>query len=171
MRPLVAACLVLLAACSPAEPDQASTSTEATPEQHASASAAKAAAEASDAPAQPTVIDRGDGLTVEVERAGAGVEVAGDSSVTLHYRAFVAGAEKPFDSSYDAGLPLDVKLGAGARPRLIDGLARGLVGLRAGSKAKLKIPAALGWGSAGNEGSGVPKDADLVYEVEVVGVR
>jgi FKBP-type peptidyl-prolyl cis-trans isomerase len=116
-------------------------------------------------------LDRGDGLTVEIVSAGHGDEVTGTSEVSLHYSAFVEGVEKPFDASDDSGVPLRVQLGPTGRPRVIEGLARGLVGLRVGTQAKLHIPPALGWGAAGNPQAGVPADAVLVYDVQVLEVR
>ena len=121
--------------------------------------------------APPLALDRGDGLTVEVLTAGTGTEVAATSVVSLSYRAFLDAAEQPFDASDDSGVPLQLKLGPGAGPRVIEGLSRGLVGLRCGTHAKLHIPAALGWGAAGSPASGVPADAKLVYEVHVLDVR
>lgn len=161
MRSNLIATVLLLAACERAkEPADAPTTT-------ASASATAAPSE----PETPQTIDRGDGLVVTVQRAGQGEAITNSSAVTLHYRAFVENADKPFDSSYESGVPLQLQLGSSSTPRVIEGLARGLVGLRAGTQAKLAIPAALGWGEAGNEGAGVPKDAGLIYEVDVVGVR
>ena len=119
----------------------------------------------------PVPVDRGDGLTVEIVSAGKGAEVTGTSEVSLRYSAFVDGAEQPFDASDESGVPLRVQLGATARPRVIEGLARGLIGLRAGTQAKLHIPPALGWGSTGNPQAGVPADAVLVYDVQVLEVR
>jgi len=121
--------------------------------------------------AAPIPIDRGDGLTVEVIQAGKGAEVTGTSEVSLRYSAFVDGVEQPFDASDESGVPLRVHLGAGASPRVIEGLARGLVGLHVGAKAKLHIPPALGWGATGNPAAGVPADAQLVYDVDVLEVR
>jgi peptidylprolyl isomerase len=120
-------------------------------------------------PAGP--IDRGDGLTVEVLSAGKGPEVGVSSEVSLSYRAFVDGRDEPFDSSDDSGVPFRLVLGANAHPRVIEGLSRGLVGLRAGTKAKLHIPPELGWGSTGNPQAGVPADSKLTYEVHLLDVR
>lgn len=164
MRSILIASVVSLAACErPAEPASQSPAAPDT--------SAGAAVVAASAPATPITIDRGDGLVVTVQRAGQGEEITSSSAVTLHYRAFVENAEKPFDSSYESGVPLALQLGSQGKPRVIEGLARGLIGLRAGTQAKLAIPAALGWGGAGNEGAGVPKDAGLIYEVDVVGVH
>ena len=51
------------------------------------------------------------------------------------------------------------------------GLARGLEGLKAGSKATITVPPALAYGKAGLPGAGIPANATLVFEVQVSGVR
>lgn len=119
------------------------------------------------AAARGSVETRAGGLVVRLETPGSGPAVALGDALTLHYRAFVAEQEQPFDAT--EGVPLRVVLGA-AQPRLIEGLTRGLVGLRAGAHARLEIPPALAWGTKGNEAIGVPADAALVYDVRVVSV-
>ena len=116
-------------------------------------------------------LDRGDGLTVDVVSAGTGAEVTATSEVSVQYRAFVEGVDQPFDANDDSGVPLALKLGATAQPRVIEGLSRGLVGLRVGTRAVLHIPAALGWGATGNAQAGVPADSQLRYEVNVLAAR
>lgn len=51
---------------------------------------------------------------------------------------------------------------------IIQGWELGLEGMRVGGKRKLFIPAQLGYGERGFPRYGVPANADLVYEVEVV---
>ena len=48
---------------------------------------------------------------------------------------------------------------------------RGLDGLPAGSRAVVHIPAALGYGTEGRPGAGIPADSALVYEVKLLEVR
>ena len=141
----------------------------------------------------PITEQRGDGLVVEVTERGDGPAIAAGASILLHYDAFLAerpaasgepveagagdGPEgeraepTPFDSSRTRGAPLHLRLESGARPRVIEGLRRGVLGLRAGSRATLRIPAHLAWGSAGNAGIGVPPDAAVVFEVHVLSVE
>ena len=123
-------------------------------------------------PGEP--VDVGDGLLVEQTTRGHGPAAGTWSEVTLHYSSFLAeGYEdeprEPFDSSTSRHVPLVLRLGSG--PQVIEGLARGLVGLRAGDEVVLRVPSELGWGKAGNPSFGVPADADLVYEVRVLEVN
>ena len=155
MRWIVAALIVGCAAgCGASEPSDS----QAEHGTHAGSPAEHAQAE-----------PRADGLVVHVESPGSGRAAARGDTLALHYEAFVAGSEKAFDSTRESGLPLRVQLGA-ERPKLIEGLTLGLVGLRAGARARLEIPAALAWGAKGNESIGVPADAELVYELQVLSV-
>lgn len=122
----------------------------------------------------PTLLDLGEGLVVEVLDPGRGsatsITPAG-SRVRFHYSAFVAGSTEPFDTTKKTGIPLEVALASDAKPRPIAGLERALRRLAEGARANVTIPAALGWGEAGNPSAGVPPNSDLRFEVEVVEVR
>jgi hypothetical protein len=75
-----------------------------------------------------------------------------------------------FDSSRARGVPDAWDLSRTASPRLIEGLRRGLVGLTAGSRVTLRIPATLAWGDAGLPDAGVPPRAEILYEIELIEV-
>jgi peptidylprolyl isomerase len=129
-------------------------------------------------PGQP--IELKDGLVCEVTRAGSGAVVAANSRVKLHYDAYLADGwpagpegEEPrsFDSSASRHVPLELDLGSHSRRKVIAGLERGLVGLRAGSEAVLHVPAGLAWGESGHPPSGVPENAAVVYEVRILEVE
>jgi FKBP-type peptidyl-prolyl cis-trans isomerase len=111
-----------------------------------------------------------EGLNVVVEAAGEGRAAQLGDRVLVHYEAFVAQNEKPFDSTRASGIPLAVVLGA-ERPKLIEGLTRGLEGLKPGARATLEIAPALAYGAGGNEAIGVPAEAHLTYRVDVVAVE
>lgn len=165
MRPVlhVAPLLLLAAACSGEDPVQVREAAALAP-----ASPVPAAQPAAGVPAQPEILELGDGLVVEVLVRGEGGVAQRGGEILVHYTARVAGAEQPFDSSWSRGVPDRWRLSTRARPRLIEGLVRGLVGLPAGTRCLLRIPAPLGFGSEGREPSGIPPDADLVYEVRLL---
>jgi FKBP-type peptidyl-prolyl cis-trans isomerase len=125
------------------------------------------------APGEP--VELGHGLVREHVVVGRGPAAGRDAKVTLHYASYLASVwdegdePQPFDSSSSRHVPLALDLAA--RPKVVAGLARGVVGLRAGDEVVLRVPAALGWGEAGNPTAGVPADADLVYEVRVLEVE
>jgi peptidylprolyl isomerase len=117
------------------------------------------------------VFDRGDGLKVELYSPGRGREARVGSRVRFHYEARVSGQDEIFDATRGTGIPMELVLGSAQDPRPIEGLSRGLVGLRAGSRAKLTIPPKLAWGEAGNPEIGVPPNADVSFAVDVLAVQ
>jgi FKBP-type peptidyl-prolyl cis-trans isomerase len=163
-RAVLFASILALASCSKSEPSDA----EATP---AEASAEVTAPAQAASPAQPETLDLGDGLTVEVLERGKGEPAKRGCELLVHFTSRVDGAEQPFDSSYSRGLPDRWRMSSSASPRLIEGLVRGLDGLPAGSRAVVHIPAALGYGTEGRPGAGIPADSALVYEVKLLEVR
>ncbi|HTF89795.1 MAG TPA: FKBP-type peptidyl-prolyl cis-trans isomerase [Planctomycetota bacterium] len=128
----------------------------------------KAAVEkAAEVPAKPKFTELG----ITVTKTGTGVAATSGRRVMIHYKASVADAEKPFDSTFASNRPLDVELGSGAKLKVIEGLRLGLEGLMPGSEVRLQIPANLAWGEKGNPAVGVPANADVVFEVQVLDVQ
>jgi len=72
-----------------------------------------------------------------------------------------------FDSSVDRGRPFTFPIGAG---RVIKGWDEGVATMKIGGTRNLLIPAALGYGAAG-AGGGIPPNATLLFEVELLGVQ
>ena len=71
-----------------------------------------------------------------------------------------------FDNSYDRGQPLSVLLGAG---KVIQGWEQGLVGVQAGMRRQMDIPADLAYGKSGSGTVIRPGDA-LSFVVDVLAV-
>jgi FKBP-type peptidyl-prolyl cis-trans isomerase len=109
-------------------------------------------------------------VRVRVRSKGDGPAAVTGSVVCLHYEAFVDGRDEPFASTRGLLEPLSVTLGAADR-RLIPGFQRGLVGLRPGARARIEVPPELAYGKRGSPEIGVPPDATLTFEVEVLTVR
>jgi FKBP-type peptidyl-prolyl cis-trans isomerase FkpA len=149
--------LLVLGACSPSPSD--------VPAAHAAEHAPAAST------FRPYVEQRDGGLRVEWLAPGEGPTITATSHVVLHYNALLPGATKPFDTTRESGIPLELDLGAAHGPKPVSGLCLGLVGLKRGSKAKLILPPALAWGEAGNPANGVPAGSDVVYSVEILEVR
>jgi FKBP-type peptidyl-prolyl cis-trans isomerase FkpA len=106
------------------------------------------------------------GLQYEDLTEGTGAAAKAGDSVEVHYTGWLTNGKK-FDSSLDRGKPFAFSLGAG---RVIKGWDEGVAGMKVGGKRKLLIPAALGYGARGAAGV-IPPNADLVFEVELLGVR
>ena len=71
-----------------------------------------------------------------------------------------------FESSRDRGRPLRFRIGAEQIPR---GINDGVALLSKGERAKIVIPAVLGFGSMGLPGL-VPPDSGLIYDVELLSI-
>ncbi|MDD5209377.1 MAG: FKBP-type peptidyl-prolyl cis-trans isomerase [Elusimicrobiales bacterium] len=102
---------------------------------------------------------------IDVE-VGEGPAAVSGKEVTVHYTGTFPNGKK-FDSSVDRNEPFAFKLGAG---HVIKGWDEGVAGMRIGGKRKLFIPPSLGYGKRG-AGSVIPPDADLCFEVELLGVE
>ena len=55
-------------------------------------------------------------------------------------------------------------------PQAIAGFDQGVVGMAVGGKRRILIPPSLGYGAAGAGGGAIPPNANLVFEVELLGV-
>lgn len=97
---------------------------------------------------------------------GEGPAALSGKEVTVHYTGTFPSGKK-FDSSVDRNEPFAFRLGAG---QVIKGWDEGVAGMRIGGRRKLFIPPALGYGKKG-AGSVIPPDADLCFEVELLGVE
>jgi peptidylprolyl isomerase len=111
------------------------------------------------------VITTASGLQyVEVE-VGTGETAAAGVVVRVHYTGRLADGTT-FDSSLDRNDPIVFTLGVG---QVIQGWDEGLTGMKVGGKRTLIIPAILAYGSRG-AGGVIPPNAELTFEVELVGI-
>ena len=103
-----------------------------------------------------TTIAAGDGATFPTQ---------GDN-LTMHYTGTLADGTK-FDSSLDRGDPFRFTIGIG---QVIRGWDDGVMKMSLGEKAKLDITPDFGYGAQG-AGGVIPPNADLVFEVELLGIN
>ncbi len=87
-------------------------------------------------------------------------------TVSVHYTGYLENGTV-FDSSISRGEPISFPLGQG---RVIKGWDEGIALLKVGEKARLLIPSALAYGDRGAGGL-IPPGADLIFDVELVGVK
>ena len=105
------------------------------------------------------------GVVIQDVKVGSGATATAGKLVSAHYAGrFPDG--KAFDSSYDAGAPIDFLLGTG---KVIKGWDIGIEGMRVGGKRRLTIPPELAYGALG--GGPIPPNATLVFDVELVAVK
>ncbi len=112
-----------------------------------------------------TPVDHIDSLQTVDQQAGNGSEAKAGDSVTVHYTGAVAATGKIFQSSYDSGQPVSFSLSG-----VIKGWQDGIPGMKAGGKRRLLIPADQAYGANPPSGSGIPANADLVFDVVLVSV-
>ena len=96
--------------------------------------------------------------------AGTGPAVKAGDPVSVHYTGRLEDGTV-FDSS-EGRDPLDFTCGIGL---VIPGWDQGLIGLKKGGKRRLSIPARLAYGEMGYPGV-IPPNADLYFDVELVGI-
>ena len=110
------------------------------------------------------------GLKYEDSKTGNGAEAKAGQNVSVHYTGWLnedGKKGKKFDSSVDRGTPFGFPLGAG---RVIKGWDEGVAGMKIGGKRTLFIPSSLGYGARG-AGGAIPPNADLIFDVELLGVK
>ena len=97
---------------------------------------------------------------------GSGVAAEVSDTVTCHYVGAIAKTGAVFQSSRDFGKPISFPLNG-----VIQGWTEGVPGMKVGGKRRLLIPAAKAYGSRPPYGSGIPADADLVFDIELVAIE
>jgi len=78
----------------------------------------------------------------------------------------IAATGHVFQSSKDFGKPISFGL-----DQVIRGWTEGVPGMKVGGTRRLLIPAARAYGSTPPYGSGIPADANLVFDIELVAVN
>mmetsp|Transcript_44915 Transcript_44915/g.66070 ORF Transcript_44915/g.66070 Transcript_44915/m.66070 type:complete len:123 (+) Transcript_44915:74-442(+) len=86
--------------------------------------------------------------------------------VTVHYTGTLVSNGAKFDSSVDRNDPFKFTIGVGM---VIRGWDEGVMTMSVGEKAVLTIDSSYGYGARG-AGSVIPPNADLQFEVELLGI-
>ncbi|MGE0207122.1 MAG: FKBP-type peptidyl-prolyl cis-trans isomerase [Candidatus Babeliales bacterium] len=110
------------------------------------------------------------GLEYEIMQEGSGKSPQAGKRVKVHYTGWLNEKGNPgtkFDSSVDRGTPFQFTIGVG---QVIKGWDEGVMDMKMGEKRRLFIPAHLGYGMRG-AGAVIPPNADLIFDVELLGVE
>ncbi len=91
---------------------------------------------------------------------GTGTEVKPGDTVTVDYTGAVAATGVIFQSSLDTGQSVSFGLS-----QVIKGWTDGVPGMKLGGTRRLLIPAAQAYGANPPAGSGIPANADLVFDI------
>lgn len=106
------------------------------------------------------------GLYYKILKDGDGAKPGKGQLVSVHYTGKLPSG-KVFDSSHYRQQPIRFAVGVG---QVIPGWDEGIMLLNEGARAKLVIPSALGYGSAG-AGGVIPPNATLIFEVDLVKIH
>jgi peptidylprolyl isomerase len=119
----------------------------------------------------PTMITTDSGLKYVDTVVGTGAAPQKGQKCLVHYTGWLddgrGGRGNRFDSSYDRGKPLPFSVGIG---QVIKGWDEGVLSMKVGGKRTLYIPSYLGYGPRG-AGGDIPPNANLIFDVELVGVQ
>lgn len=96
---------------------------------------------------------------------GTGDVVQAGATVTAHYTGAVAATGLIFQSSHDFGRAIPFGLN-----QVIKGWTDGVPGMKVGGTRRLIIPAEQAYGATPPPGSGIPANAALVFDIELVAV-
>lgn len=106
------------------------------------------------------------GLEIRELIVGNGATPDGDDTVFVQYTGWLTNGRLVESSA--GGQPFEFDLWSG---QVIDGWTEGIRGMSVGGKRRLVIPPQLGYGSQGNSELGVPGNATLIYELELVDMK
>lgn len=96
---------------------------------------------------------------------GNGDTVQPGATITAHYTGAVAATGAIFQSSRDFGGPISFGLN-----QVIEGWTDGVPGMKVGGTRRLLIPADQAYGDRPPRGSGIPVNAALVFDIELVSI-
>lgn len=110
------------------------------------------------------------GLKYQDLVVGTGETAEAGKIATIHLAGWLDDSGRKgvkFFDSHDQSQPIMFKIGT---DRVMKAWNLGVVGMKAGGKRRLMVPASLGYGSKGVADI-VPPDSDLILEIELVGVK
>ncbi|KAL5719768.1 Peptidyl-prolyl cis-trans isomerase fkbp42 [Ranunculus cassubicifolius] len=109
-----------------------------------------------------------DKVTKRIIKQGRGEKPSKYSTCFLHYRGWTESTQHKFEDTWQEQRPIEMILGK--EKKEMGGLAIGVSSMKAGECALINVGWELGYGKEGNFSfPNVPPQADIVYEVELIG--
>ena len=110
----------------------------------------------------PAVKATPEGVLYEVLVEGTGSQPKATDEVKVHYAGYLINGEK-FDSSYDRGEPINLRLN-----QVIEGWKIAVPLMKVGSKYKLYVPYNLAYGE--RDSGKIPAFSTLIFEIELLDI-
>jgi FKBP-type peptidyl-prolyl cis-trans isomerase len=104
-------------------------------------------------------------LQIVDQKVGDGQEVKANDTVTADYTGAVAATGMIFQSSFDTGSAPTFSLDPSSQNTVITGWQKGLIGMKVNGVRRLVIPADQAYGTNPPQGSGIPVNAPLVFDI------
>lgn len=98
---------------------------------------------------------------------GEGAEAGEDSRVTVNFAAWLSD-QSLLSNTFDGDNPLTVDL---ASENIVEGWSEGVPGMRVGGQRQLVVPPSLAYGEDGYPEGGIPANATITYEIELLEVE
>lgn len=98
---------------------------------------------------------------------GDGQKADSTDRVKVHYAGWLSN-ERLIGSSYPTDLPIIINLASDA---VVEGWTEGIPGMREGGERQLVVPPELAYGEEGFEQAGIPPNATLIYEIELLSIE
>ena len=102
------------------------------------------------------------GLQIIDVQVGDGDAAQPEDRVSVHYTGYLEDGTV-FDSSVERGQPIEFPLTG-----VIQGWQEGIPGMQVGGQRRLIIPPELAYGESPPGGSGIPPNATLIFDVELL---
>ncbi|RNF11874.1 peptidyl-prolyl cis-trans isomerase [Trypanosoma rangeli] len=108
------------------------------------------------------------GVTRKVLSEGNGAQPRAGDVITVHCTGYLVNGKKKFWSTLDNNEPFSFRVGLG---QVIQGWDEGMLMMSTGEKAELTMSGDFAYGKKGFPAWGIPPDADLLFEIELLKIN
>jgi FKBP-type peptidyl-prolyl cis-trans isomerase FkpA len=105
------------------------------------------------------------GVWIEDTQVGTGATATSTSTIAVYYEGWTP---RGFNFDGNVGNPAPEEF---ALDDLIVGWQEGIPGMKVGGKRRLIVPSNLGFGPDGLPNAGIPGNANLLFDVELVSIK